>query len=150
MQGDVMLFIDNLLGRTADPPEPPPPDAGSAMVNGVVLPRLVLEQLQKLGISLAWYSEYELGAAVRACAVDCTLIDDPDGNNFLDNLELDAHEIAAEHDDFDPRRLHRLKTTIYDEPDEKTKNLFGERIKSERRKQSAETAGHAASYQSCA
>ena len=63
-------------------------------VNGVELPRNVVLELNKLGMSLSWYTKDQLERSVRACAVDCKLIDDPQGVNFDDKLELTNEEIS--------------------------------------------------------
>ena len=63
-------------------------------INGVELPRNVVLELQKLGLALEWYTKYELESSVRACAVDNRLIDDPQGMNFADRLELTQDEIT--------------------------------------------------------
>jgi hypothetical protein len=60
-------------------------------VNGVDLPRNVVLELQRLGLALEWYTQHELESSVRACAVDNKLIDDPNGINFADKIEL-THE----------------------------------------------------------
>ena len=67
---------------------------GAAVINGVVLPQRVLEELRRLGTALSWYSAGELEDAVEACAVDGQLIDDPMGMNFRDRLSLSEAEKA--------------------------------------------------------
>ena len=69
----------------------------SVTVNGVVVPKLVAEQLKNAGIAIAFLSAGQLEAAIQACAVDCKLIDDPNGTNFFDDLELDAADLEPEH-----------------------------------------------------
>ena len=63
-------------------------------VNGVELPRNVVLELQKLGLSLSWYTKDQLERSVLACAVDNKLVDDPQGVNFDDKLELTNEEIS--------------------------------------------------------
>lgn len=78
-------------------------NGGNLVVNNVRLPDHVVLELQRLGRALEWYTAGELYSAVEACAVDRRLIDDPDGVNFMDKLELtDAEKRKAEsklHDD---------------------------------------------------
>lgn len=74
----------------------PPIHEGTAVINGVELPERVIEELRRLGIALSWYSHGELEAAVNACAYDGQLIDDPDGVDFMDELELTPHEEKEE------------------------------------------------------
>lgn len=63
-------------------------------VNGVELPRNVVLELQKLGLALECYAKHELEKSVLACAVDGNLVDDPQGINFADKLELTHNEIS--------------------------------------------------------
>jgi len=65
-------------------------------INGVTIPQNVIDQLRRLGVALSWYTPGELQAAVNSCAVDCTLIDDPDGINFMDDLSLTEDKIEAD------------------------------------------------------
>jgi len=60
-------------------------------INGVDLPANVVQQLEMLGLELAWYTKHELESSVRSCAVDNKLVDDPNGINFADKIEL-THE----------------------------------------------------------
>lgn len=81
------------------------------IVNGVTLPRNVVIELKRLGRALEWYNSGELESAVKACAVDMRLIDDHEGINFMDQLELtdsekqkyemknNANECEADEDD---------------------------------------------------
>ena len=65
------------------------------VVGGVVLPRIVAEQLRQLGVNFNAYSHGELTSAVEGCAVDCRLVDDEDGVNFVDRLRLTPEEREA-------------------------------------------------------
>ncbi len=67
-------------------------NGNNVVVNGVVLPNHVVMELQRLGRALEWYNSGELHSAVLACAVDRKLIDDPNGVNFMDQLELTDEE----------------------------------------------------------
>lgn len=70
-----------------------PMHEGEVEINGVPLPHAVIIELRKLGIPLSYYTHGQLQEAVEACAVDCNLIDDPNGGNFQDKLHLTADEI---------------------------------------------------------
>jgi len=76
-------------------------DDGSIVLNSVVLPKLVADQIRRLGYDLLSYNEGQLEAATLGCAVDCNLIDDPDGVNFFDDLQLDERERAKDDRDKD-------------------------------------------------
>ena len=119
------------------------------IINGVVVPKLVADQLRQLGVSLSWYSKGQLEAAINGCSVDCNLIDDPDGANFFDDLKLDEHEREENEGeiDIDPYRRNKLNSlhgSVFAEPDEPKHSpgefkrslfydpTFRERIKSER------------------
>lgn len=65
-------------------------------VNGVRLPRQVVEELQRLGISLNWYNVGELTDAVIACQHDGQLVDDPHGVHFRDKMHLSEPEKTAD------------------------------------------------------
>lgn len=65
---------------------------GDVTINGVPLPHGVIIELRKLGLPLAWYTHGQLQEAVEACAVDCQLIDDPDGMNLRDQMKLTDDE----------------------------------------------------------
>jgi hypothetical protein len=78
-----------------DKPAEAKPSDGSLEINGVRLPAYVVEELNRLGVSLSAYSTGELEAAVQACAFDRKLIDDPNGLNFMDELELTNSEERA-------------------------------------------------------
>ena len=67
-------------------------NGSDVVINGVVLPNHVVLELQRLGRALEWYNTGELHSAVLACAVDRKLIDDPNGVNFMDQLELTDEE----------------------------------------------------------
>lgn len=67
-------------------------NGNEVVVNGVPLPNHVVLELQRLGRALEWYNAGELKSAVLACAVDRKLIDDPNGANFIDQLELTDEE----------------------------------------------------------
>jgi hypothetical protein len=93
--------MDNAFGWASPPEEkryisPYSPVDSAATINGVELPQRVLDELKRLGIALANYNAGELQAAVRACAIDGQLIDDKNGANFFDQLELDDDEIAED------------------------------------------------------
>lgn len=123
-------------------------DNGDIVINGVVLPRVVADQLRRLGLSLSWYSKGELEAAINGCAVDCNLIDDPDGVGFFDDLVLDEREKEETEGeiDYDPYRMNKLngcQATVFSEPDEMKKSVFYDpnfrdkiRAERERKKQS--------------
>ncbi|MEQ1789889.1 MAG: hypothetical protein ABL857_05535 [Rickettsiales bacterium] len=66
------------------------------VVNNVQLPNNVVRELQRLGRSLKSYTHGELQSAVIACAFDGRLIDDPDGDNFMDKLVLTDEEVLEE------------------------------------------------------
>ncbi len=67
-------------------------NGSDVVINGIVLPNHVVLELQRLGRALEWYNSGELHSAVLACAVDRKLIDDPNGVNFMDQLELTDEE----------------------------------------------------------
>ncbi|MEZ5691317.1 MAG: hypothetical protein R3D71_06605 [Rickettsiales bacterium] len=77
------LRMDVIMERT---------NGSDITVNGVLLPHHLVRELQKLGRALEWYHKGELEKAVIATAVDRNLIDDPDGHNFNDKLELTDSE----------------------------------------------------------
>jgi len=79
----------------------PPPGGEGIVVSGVELSPLVAEQLARLGLSLNAYTKWQLEAAQRACAFDCNLIDDPNGLDFEDQLELTDAEKNKNRDDGD-------------------------------------------------
>jgi hypothetical protein len=90
-------------------------DDGSAIVNGVAVPAMVVQQLRQLGMSLDSFNAGELEAAVRACATDCTLIDDRHGVNFIDQLEHDSRERAEEEfdDDADALTYRKFSSRVH-------------------------------------
>ncbi len=62
---------------------------------GITLPPHVAEELRRLGMPLASYTQYQLTSAVRAAVVDCRVIDDDAPDNpldFEDMLELTPDE----------------------------------------------------------
>lgn len=71
---------------------------GPIVVNGITLSEVTVRQLRQLGLPLDWYTSDELEDAVKACAVDATLVDDPHGHTFQDKLSLEAHEKDEHHD----------------------------------------------------
>jgi hypothetical protein len=77
-----------------DPDNLPPIINGAAVVNGVTLSRIVLDQLREAGINADWCTPHQLAAVDRGAAVDCKVFDEPDGDNFDDMLTLDSDEIA--------------------------------------------------------
>ncbi len=81
-----------LLPASSDPPNA---RTLEITVGAVALPRLVAEQLRRLGVPLAAYSHGELQDAVEGCAVDCNLLDDDEGVNFTDRLRLTPFEREA-------------------------------------------------------
>lgn len=83
----------------------PPERAGPAIAGEMDLPPYLLEELRLLGLPLASYTRGELESARIACAVDGKLIDDPDGFNFLDKLQMTYAE----------REARRRKTEPLDE-----------------------------------
>lgn len=99
------------------------------MVNGVVLPDNVVRELQRLGRALDWYTHGELQSAVKACAVDANLIDDPDGINFIDKLELTDEEKYRNQqkrfniNDCEKRIEYEKERELYNE--EENKGIFG-------------------------
>lgn len=151
--GRLLDGIDTVLDTLASPflpkkqedgdsaSHPESPSTSSIVVNGVVIPKLVADQLQKLGVSLSFYSEHELNAAIQACAIDCTLIDDNNATDFYDALELDEQERATQNgtDPFDPHKRHALPVPHVCGPcsdDEHEKPGFCERLEAEREKKS--------------
>lgn len=122
---------------------------GSITISGVVIPKLVADQLKKLGTSLAFFNTGQLKAAIDGCAIDCTLIDDPNGDSFFDGLELDASEMnkdavtqkdetpEIDEDLLNHNFLNRGHGAVFEEPPEATGHpfytpKFREKIKSER------------------
>jgi hypothetical protein len=96
-------------------------DDGSVEISGVRVPAYVVEELQRLGISLSAYNPGELQAAIMACSVDRKLVDDVRGDNFLDMLELHKDEEHMQH------ALHTdTPNPFYDRP-----MSFCERLKQE-------------------
>ena len=92
-------------------------NGNEVVVNGVPLPNHVVLELQRLGRALEWYNAGELQSAVLACAVDRKLIDDPNGANFMDQLELTAEEKRkAEH------RNHNIEEHDEDKAKEERKS----------------------------
>ncbi len=92
-------------------------NGNDVVVNGVPLPNHVVLELQRLGRALEWYNAGELHSAVLACAVDRKLIDDPNGVNFIDQLELtDAEKRKAEH------RVHNIEEHEEDKAKEERKS----------------------------
>ena len=65
------------------------------VVNGVVLPQRVYEELQRLGHALFSYTSGQLEDAIQACHFDGQLVDDPDGITFHDMLTLTHEEEKA-------------------------------------------------------
>ena len=61
------------------------------LINGVYVPSDVIAQLREIGIPLTSFSAGELRAAISACS-DGRLIDDVNGNSFMDQLSLTAGE----------------------------------------------------------
>lgn len=101
-------------------------NGNDVVINGVVLPNHVVLELQRLGRALEWYNAGELQSAVIACAVDRTLIDDPNGVNFIDKLELTDEEKRkadlnargiTEHSEQD--HLYKNRHANNNEPDER-------------------------------
>lgn len=74
---------------------------GAAVVNGVTLPQRVINELQRLGIALSWYSPGELRAAVEACAVSEKLIHDDEGVNFFDELVMTEEKQEEDNGDIE-------------------------------------------------
>jgi hypothetical protein len=91
----------SVLPDTLPQPELPSPNpeigisGGTVVINGVVLPELVMHQLKRLGLPLHWYNHGELMEAVDACRVDCSLVDDDEGQNFHDRIQLSHMEVEA-------------------------------------------------------
>jgi hypothetical protein len=106
------------------------PANGSIVVNGVVLPQAVADQLRMLGLSLSWYSAGELQAAVQDCVVDENLIKDPNGLNFMDDLIVDDYDMFIDPDDDDDTNYSRLNlihpghANIFGELDDSTRSPF--------------------------
>jgi hypothetical protein len=88
---------------------------GEAIINGVVLPQSVIEELRKLGIPLTWYNRGELEDAVEACVMDARLIDDKQGVNFRDQLKLTSNEQQPRKE---PRRRSTKNSRWDEEEDE--------------------------------
>ncbi len=66
-------------------------------INGVELPDNLVAQLKQLGLELAWYNSWQLEAAVQATKVDCQLVEEAHGTDFIDKLELShAERLEAE------------------------------------------------------
>jgi hypothetical protein len=61
-------------------------------INNIVLPPNVVRELQRLGRAMESYTRGELESAVIATHMDGNLIDDPNGVNFYDQLELTEAE----------------------------------------------------------
>jgi len=119
--------------RAADPPgnrDGVTLDNGRVLVNGVELPSLVIEQVRRAGFNPSWCNPSELEAAKRAAAVDCQVFDQPDGNDFYDGLELDAHEEKTLAEKYIPSPQNDIIARAM---------TFCERIKQERQR-----AGHPA------
>jgi hypothetical protein len=120
---------------------------GSITIGTVVLPRIVADQLKKLGGSLAFFNAGQLQAAIDGCAIDCNLIDDAHGDNFLDGLTLDDSEIDKDEEDseisedlFRRNFLSAGRGNVFAEPSEATGSVFydpqfRDRIKAEREQQ---------------
>lgn len=130
----VMDFPEAMLGGMTSFTPPPafvreqleecsPIHEGEVVINGVVLPRNVVEELRLLGMPLASYTRGELQAANMACAIDGELIDDPNGNSFLDKLQLtEAERYAQEERKFGKqikreREWQRMRVLSDDEED---------------------------------
>lgn len=64
-------------------------------IKGIDIPLNVLRELQRLGHPIEQYTRGELLEAVRACAMDANLVDDPHGHSFSDKLTLTADEKKA-------------------------------------------------------
>ena len=71
---------------------------GEAVINGVALPRQVIDELRKLGVALSWYNAGELHDAIQATHYDGQLIDDHDGVNFRDKLHHTEEEKETDED----------------------------------------------------
>jgi hypothetical protein len=84
-------------------------DGGGAEIKGVDIPKNVLDQLKRLGFPLFSYSRGQLEEAVQACAFDGNLIDDPDGEDFEDMLELTEDEKETRHSFRDDMERARAK-----------------------------------------
>jgi len=87
---------------TVDKPAEQPPDKefrigdDSLIVKDIAIPKLVADQMSKLGIPLSWYTHGDITAAIQACALDCTLVEDYNSDSFLDSLELTDEERAEQ------------------------------------------------------
>jgi|GEM_PF-2982401 len=76
---------------------------GSALVNGVHVPAMVISLLRQLGRPLRSYSPGELRDAIVASA-DGVLIEDTDGASFHDRLTLSEPEKQTRQDKKMPRK----------------------------------------------
>jgi hypothetical protein len=63
--------------------------------NTTRIPDHVVEELNRLGIPIGWYSSGEIQDAILACNYDRKLIDDDEGETFKDKLIL-THEEKLE------------------------------------------------------
>ena len=120
---------------------------GSITISGVLIPRIVADQLKKLGASLSFMNTGQLEAAIENCAVDCNLIDDPEGNSFFDDMELDDSEKDKDEEEEElDEELYRRNAlrpghgNVFVEPSEATGSVFfdpqfREKIKNEREQQ---------------
>lgn len=116
-------MIGEALPRTPSPESPtqlPEPQSkaqeehglsSGVMVNGVVLPVNVAQQLRELGVPLENYSPQDLHAAIQACMVDGRLVDDPNGVNFHDMLTKEASEEHA--DRYNEGMNYRMRSSVH-------------------------------------
>lgn len=124
----LVSFKDKAYGKTHEESDSYLNFSNGVVINGVALPDRVVAELKRLGITLSWYSAGELENAVQACAFDAQLIDDPNGDDFLDKLVLtqDEQQDAPPKPNFQERLLaQRAKKLIIgdeqDEPEERSR-----------------------------
>lgn len=101
------------------------PQDGSVVIGGVVIPRLVAEEVRRLGMPLASYSAYDLELARQSCMVDCQLVDEPGGDNFYDMLELTDDEKNQQN-----RMISRSPDALH-RPAYSTEESFCDRLEAE-------------------
>lgn len=71
--------------------------ASAVEINGVMVPWYVVEAIHReVGVPPRWLNIHELSAAVRATAIDRTLIEDHQGTDFFDKLHLSEEERAEQ------------------------------------------------------
>ena len=72
---------------------------GTVIVNGIALPQSVIDQLRRFGFNPEWCTPSELLAAEQDALIDGVVFDDPNGDNFLDKLELSEDEKEDDDDE---------------------------------------------------